>query len=596
MKYSSRLQTKTKIVFDPEPIEKVYSLGDSEVIAKLMVDLLIEYSFHKLRKKYVESLTRSLALEYTFRILDLLPSYDAHLPIHHGPLDEANDHFVPEIERPRFDNWASDKLPTKHLIDEHKIGFEGEDEKGHIKMPFKFIKNDTNNPNNVRRTGKFDNKDPDKLIEMVDKLDDYDEKISPILHADEKRKGKPFSNLNLFSLQKHQKEVDEAPQIDLVPLESNCKVENDIFYSKEEEKAIEIYFREKEAEKIRKKRIDEDMHLEEEKKKKKFNDGGLPAIVFDAEGNFMKIKYPDTEKFPTLPDSKFVVRTDAEMREYREKHKIKDPYLALRRRTTLIDRKMPEKPYKVYLIDEKKEEVIPEVYFQPDPLKSVTLSQGVDLICYDKKKKGEKYRHPEKIDTSDFYQLLSQFKPKTQVVNTLKKTEIEKQITEKLDEEASFHSNKYSNLYMILSTDEDTTDQKHSPRGLEQKFSTFLRKSDDLIGDRIKRRNVLWKNGKGVTFDKIVKTDSNFKLDSIDMIENEFLYNNLQFGEDPRANSRNIKKKKQIQPKSTHGDITLELGKLTKYPRERMSREVLISTGRMTMNADSSRKTLNTKR
>jgi hypothetical protein len=369
-------------------------------------------------------------------------------------------------------------------------------------------------------------------------------------------------------------------------------VENDIFYSKEDEKAIEIYFREKEAEKVRKRKMDEDIQNEEEKKKKKFNDGGLPAIVFDAEGNFMKVKYPDPEKFVNLADSKFVVRTEAEMKLYREKMKLKDPYqLIPKRRTTILDRRLLEKPYRIYLTDEKVEEPVPELNFQPDPLRSVILSQGVNMTFYNNKKKGEKFKNPNKIDNKEFNELLYQYRPKyTMIKSKVDSINDEKQISEKAEECNSFHSNKFSNVYMILSTEEDTFEQKGSPRGLEEKFSTFLETGDKLIKHRIKKRNIPWKNDKGGTYDKIIRTDTNLRLETIDLLDNELIYQNIVMGDDPRKFSRNTKKIDAIAPKSTHGDIFQELGKLTKYPRERMSREVLISTGKISLQPDSSRK------
>jgi len=496
---------------------------------------------------------------------------------------------INELERPKQDNWASNKMNVQYSVSEPKPIINNEDNKlayfnsanmKKFKGEFskkKVVKDSKGSNKNLDKSNK-------KLFEIIEGLENEDVKV---LTVKNKKKGKTImknvskdiSISNTLSKDK----INESLQVELVPLASECKIQNDLFFSKEEEKAIEIYFREKEAEKIRKKKIEEELLIEEERKKLKFKENNLNTLLFDKDGNLMKFYNPDPEKLPNIEGGKYIIRSEAELKEYKEKLKKKNKQEKVSKNKKKIEEFQQSLP-RIFLSDENKlEEILPEMNYQPDPIKSIFLSNGVNLTSYNMKKTSERYHVTNKMDSKQFYELVKQHKPGFSLnkpeENSRKKEKI--LITETNEENINNLSNRVSNLYMILTTEDETAENEIKLNQNVEKYSTALRRSDYL--DRIQKRNLHLNNIKGGTYDDIIKTNSNFRIDSIEQLDNDEIYQNLQYYDDNKNKFKLNKKINWVSPK-THGDIIQELGRMTKYPRDRMSRNVLLTTGKISMN------------
>ena len=574
-----------------EEIERVYTLGDSEIICHMVVDMILDYSYQTLRKNYLHSLLKDFTKSFAFQLIEDATQLNIHIQpeiIDTNPIIEFS---IDELERPKQDNWASNKMNVQFSVSEPKPIINNEDNKlahfssANIKKfkgefsKKKVVKDSKGSNKNLDRSNK-------KLFEIIEGLENEDVKV---LNFENKKKGKTFmknvskdtSISNIVSKDK----INESSQVELVPLTSECKIQNDIFFSKEEEKAIEIYFREKEAEKIRKKKIEEELIIEEERKKMKFKENNLNTLLFDKDGNLMKFYNPDPEKLPNIEAGKYIIRSEAELKEFKEKLRKKNKQEKTPKKKKKIEEFQESLP-KIFLSsDNKNEEIVPEMNYQPDPIKSIFLSNGVDLTSYNMKKTSERFHNTNKMDSKQFYDLVKQYKPGFALYkpeeNTKKK---EKTLISEINEENINNlSNRMSNLYMILTTEDETAENEIKLNQNVEKYSTALRRSDYLISDRIKKRNLHLNNIKGGTYDDIIKTNSNFRIDSIEQLDNDEVYQNLQYYYDNKNKLKFNKKINWVSPK-THGDLMQELGRMTKYPRDRMSRNILLTTGKISMN------------
>lgn len=594
MKNKTNLPINVKNKQIVEEIERVYTLGDSEIICKMILEMIISYSYQKLRKNYLNSLLKGFTKSFTFQLIEEVSDLKINIKPEILENNLIPEVYIDELERPKQDNWASNKMNVIFSLTEPNPIINTEELKlGYINSPnMKLIKGENSKRKNVKESKGSSNKILDKsgkkLFEIIEGLENEDGKFFP---DDEKKKKKAFlKNIKKDSVSNtvSNDKVSELSQVELIPLTSECKIHNDIFFSKEEEKAIEIYFREKEAEKVRKKKIEEELLLDEERKKMKFKESNLNTLVYDKEGNLMKINYPDPEKFTHLEGGKYIIRSEAELKQYKEKLKKKQnnkkEKLTLKKKKILSDMDLQESLPKIYITEEKVEEQIPEMNYQPDPIKSISLSNGVKLTSYNMKKTSERFSIVNKMDSHQFYDLVKLYKPgyfiqKTDE-NINKKDKIG--ITETNEENINNLSNRFSNVYMILTTEDETIDNETKLKPNIEKYSSALR-----ISERIKKRNL--HQIKGGTYDDIVKTNSNFRLDTIEQLDNDEVYQNLQYYVDDKNKLKLKKKVDWISPK-THGDITQELGRMTKYPRERISRNLLISTGKVSLNTVKNKK------
>ena len=268
------------------------------------------------------SLKNDFTSGFTFRILKEISDFEPHI-LKEGPDDFNSSVVIHEVEKSRIDCWASNKLGIGSCYfgskpNEDKIGntnqYFSSDLLGKIKMNNNFkakaikIKDIYPNSNKI-------SKDNTKLNQVVENI--LEENITSSIEIKRKTNVKTGAKSFFRSGTISSKEDDEIAQSDLVPLKTDCIINNDIYFGKEEEKAIEIYFRQREIDKLRKKKMEIDLLEENEKKNKRINEDNYPYIIYDMEGNLIKPVVQNPDKLRQLPDSKYVVRTEEEMRKYK---------------------------------------------------------------------------------------------------------------------------------------------------------------------------------------------------------------------------------------------------------------------------------------
>ena len=334
--------------------------------------------------------------------------------------------------------------------------------------------------------------------------------------------------------------------------------------------------------------MEHDQIEENERKKKKINDDYLPYLSYDMDGNFIKPIVQNPDKLRHLLESKYRIRTQEQIKKIKDS-KIKGKFEKISKKTE--KKTTPPKLRPIYLTEEKVEEPNPELYFQPDPLYSITLSEGVNLESYNRKKEGEKYKNIEKMDKKLFNQFLTEYEPKRNqlIIKEERKNDTRDEYIKELDEEylGNENSNRNSKVMMILTTDEDTLVDGN--RINKDKYSSNLRKSEmELINNKINTRNPISKIKK-INQDKIVNTNSNFNLNTIDLMDDDKLFQkwgNNQSKHISYEKHKNI----TILPKS-HGNIYSELGHLSKFPRDRKPREFLKTSGKFIISKENQKVT-----
>ena len=577
MKKQTNLKTTQKISLkNNDIIERVYTLGDSETISKIIVALIINLAYHKIRNKYINSFQKPFINKFTMKLIKELTNFELNIELQ-PDLFENNNILIYEIEKPRIDSWASDKCSVENkFLEQLKPIAESAEEENNP------------SPNFKRRNGRLTTgnckigteRNTIKISELA-KLRE-DKKISFIPKYEE-IKEKKVKKVKIVENNKNV-EFEDLPQLELNPMKSECKEEIDEFYDKDREKADQLYFREKEAERKRRTRLEAELLEDDEKKKKQSQEEPLAMIITDSSGNLLKPFIINADKLRGFAESKFIIRNEEELKEYKEKLRLKEKRLKEGKNADLTNNlekvkieKIP-KIERMFLKNEVIQEFVPELYFQPEPVKSHVLSEGVDMTYYKQKKKGGNFpKNPNKMDKSEFNFILSQIKPK---YNKKQENQSIAKISEIPEENYNTinNTNKNSKVFMILTTEEDTFTQEKTKGNKEEKFSSIFQK--DLINERLKNRNPPWKIEKKESNTNFVKTDSNIRFDTLQHLDDDRLYDKLLYQYDGKSSTNRLRK--TILPK-THGNLTVELGLLSKYPRERIAREILRTTGKISV-------------
>ena len=418
-----QLKSNQKISLkDNKIIERVYTLGDSEIISKNIVDLIIYLAYHKIRNKYISGLKKKFVNKYVMKLINELTNVDLHIE-HQPELTENSNVLIKEIKKPRIDNWASDKVLVDFKFDndyikpiievvEEELSSSPNFKRSSVRRTTTKMRKGTLiiNDRSIVRNSDFTRTREDGKLSIIPKFEDIKEKKI--------KKDK----IEEFPKNRKNEELDNTPQIDLNPLKSECKEEIKGFDDKDKDKAIILYFREKEAERIRKLKNEAELLADEEKKKKQALEDPLPTMITDSLGNLLKTYQINTDKLRGLAESKFIIRTEEELKEYKELLKLKEN--KQKDWNITIEKKNPpekfqisekiKKTQKIFLYNEVIQEPVPELYFQPEPIKSHVLSEGVNMTYYNQKKRGGNFpKIPDKMDKSDFNNILSQLKPKT---------------------------------------------------------------------------------------------------------------------------------------------------------------------------------------
>ena len=555
-----------------DTIENEYKLGESEIIAKDIIKVVINYALLEIRKKFIRSLRREYVLKNTFNLIEDFVRFKL---IEFPPFDAStNDELIiTQTRQSKIDTWASNK--TKIGLEDPKKDHNNEIYKGHLLVNFRpfEVKNKEKN-NNKRQFDDSIGKNTDKSSSshnIASNLPKTLVNVPKILLNNNEIAGLNKNKkliLTEHSSSKNKKDSTERSLISLV--DDNPKKimdENELC----EYRALTTYFNQKEQDIIRKKKIEKDLEeklIEEEKQKKKINDN-LKVHSYDADGKFIFIKPIDPEKLTTFAYPKYQIKRKTKRSKDLNKEIKTNTYNVLTNESNGKFITVPNDPKEVFLP--------PEIYSQPDPLITVIPSNGVNLTSSGKTKAGNMFSFENRMNQKEFDLMLTKLYPKRIHVNNKLFEHINDEIkdlkenskTDNLNEEYPIQK-RLSNIF--ITEDEEIIETLNNIKS-NPSITNFKKCRIKDPNDKLNKSKI--SNG-------MVKKSQDFNYQNINRIDNDDIYHNFA----PNSYSLNGTNRKSIMnlPISKHGLISQELGILKKYPRERMPQNILAISGKLEIN------------
>jgi hypothetical protein len=345
---------------------EVFSLNQAEYVSKKIIDEILFHTFETIRIHNVKQMDIDYSVFRNFINLQMIVNLGLIKSEKEIELIKKND-FVFDVNPCKIDAWASGraKIITSTQPKEQ--------------MAPSAPRSDKNN-----ESSKTKKKEKDK-----DKLDNT-----------------AYKNRKNIDQKKIVKEPPpkELPMDDIRPIEE--KKETKTFnYDEMKLKGYRAYFQEKQIETLKRKQLEKEQAeraKEEEKKLKQVKDlmNAGKLVSWDATGTFLPIKsLKETElKNPPQPRQKIL-----DTKTVYDQDNIFD-----------LDEEGNPKKKKILEISKDKIPTIPKIenYYQPNPLVSHNIQQGVTLEFYGHKKSGGKYDvGGGRLTMDQYHQLLEQIKP-----------------------------------------------------------------------------------------------------------------------------------------------------------------------------------------
>jgi hypothetical protein len=565
-----------------QSVEKGYCLGDSELIAKLIIDNLVQYAMWHSRMKFVDNHIIDFARCSVFSKIYLLENYSRN-KFEGNVLSEYDLYTVPESSKCPIDNFASDytKCQVQMFEDIKKVPIFHHNSS----PPKKFTA--------IKGSEKKSKKKKDK--EKSEKEKEKPDKIKTSEHLAEDDESRPSINSHQNAI--HQKEIIKV-QCDDIEDEINYYKFNNVIYKGEnaerQAKNLKSYFDFKESERDRlykKKKEEEQLKLKTEDKVKKFlsNPNNIQTLNF--EGKLINLKIQDPSLLPSDPVPIF---NFGNAKPPIKKNKIK-------RKTNLDEEKKENKDLlqelkedKIYIesLKQNNEGRSKEVFFQPDPLVSIDPEKGVILVSNLKKKKGEEYNIEGRMSQAEFDQLAKEL-----VVKESKNFEVDKRksmesLLSAVHEESKAKTTKGEIQYTNILDQVPDIDDQDSIKTKMKKTKQMTQKIKSLPKinpiNEAKINGKLAKSSSTINFRTTKGTSNivsskNYDYLKLPKFKEGDIYCEFDVNEMKNNEHKPSKTNLFVQPKS-HGNLILELGKMKKYPRDRLSKDIQSSLlGKSTM-------------
>ena len=353
----------------------VFSLNQAEYVSKKIIDEVLFKTFETIRIHNVKQMDGDYSVYRNFINLQMIVNLGLIKAEKENELITQND-FIFEVNPCKIDAWASGRAKIITSA-----------------QPKEQLAPSTSKADKNNESSKMKKKDKEKTeIAYKGKKNDLLKKVV---------KEPP---------------PKELPMDDIRPIEE--KKESKIFnYDEMKLKGYRAYFQEKQIETQKRKQLEKEQAeraKEEEKKLKQVKDlmNAGKLVSWDANGTFLPIKLVKEGdlKNPPQPRQKII-----DSKTIYDQDKLFD-----------LDEKGNPKKKKILEIAQ---ETIPEIpktvnYYQPNPLVSFNIPQGVTMDFYGKKKSGGKYDFGGgRLTIDQYHQLLEQIKPYANA-----------QIEEKIDE------------------------------------------------------------------------------------------------------------------------------------------------------------------
>ena len=465
----------------------VFSLNQAEYVSKKIIDEILFHTFETIRIHNVKQMESEYSVYQNFINLEMIVNLGLIKSEKEIELIKQND-FNFDVNPCKIDAWASGRAkiitstqPKEQLVPSAPRA-------------------DKNN-----ESAKMKKKEKDKL--------------------DMTSKGR--KNLDLLKKVVKEPPPKELPMDDIRPIEE--KKESKTFnYDEMKLKGYRAYFQEKQIETQKRKQLEKEQAeraKEEEKKLKQVKDlmNAGKLVSWDANGTFLPIKQVKESDLKTPPQPRQKIKED---KTIYDQDKLFD-----------LDENGNPKKKKVLEVAQEKIPEIPKTvnYYQPNPLISHNIPQGVTMDFYGHKKSGGKFDvGGGRLTMDQYHQLLDQLKPyQNAQIEERREESIDETENEKQEEKTEEGGEK---------KDKDTKEDKSLGKKKKGKYSGgkklyFLFKDEILKEEEDQKKkknqeNIIKKKKKPeekkqkLKIDKIELKDFNYQ--EIKNTQDKSIYNELK--------------------------------------------------------------------
>ena len=370
----------------------VFSLNQAEYVSKKIIDEILFHTFETIRIHNVKQMDIDYSVYRNFINLEMIVNLGLIKSEKEIELIKNND-FIFDVNPCKIDAWASGRAKIITST-----------------QPKEQIIPSVPRPDKNNESSKAKKKDKDKT-----KLEN-----NTIT-----RNRNIINTKNIIVKEQPPKEL---PMDDIRPIEEKKETKS-FNYDEMKLKGYRAYFQEKQIETLKRKQLEKEQAeraKEEEKKLKQVKDlmNAGKLVSWDANGTFLPIKsLKDTElKNPPQPRQKIM-----DNKTIYDQDNIFD-----------LDEEGNPKKKKILEISKDKIPTIPKIenYYQPNPLVSHNIQQGVVLEFYGHKKSGGKYDvGGGRLTMEQYHQLLDQINPyENAQIEERADESSEKEVSEKKEE------------------------------------------------------------------------------------------------------------------------------------------------------------------
>jgi len=468
----------------------VFSLNQAEYVSKKIIDEILFHTFETIRIHNVKQMDNDYSVYRNFINLQMIVNLGLIKSEKEIELIKNND-FVFDVNPCKIDAWASGraKIITSTQPKEQMVPT-------------------APRPDKNNESSKTKKKDKDK-VKLDTNVTNRNRNI-----------------INPKNIVVKEQPPKELPMDDIRPIEEKKETKS-FNYDEMKLKGYRAYFQEKQIETLKRKQLEKEQAeraKEEEKKLKQVKDlmNAGKLVSWDANGTFLPIKsLKDTElKNPPQPRQKIM-----DNKTIYDQDNIFD-----------LDEEGNPKKKKILEISKDKVPTVPKIenYYQPNPLVSHNIQQGVILEFYGHKKSGGKYDvGGGRLTMEQYHQLLEQIKPYENA-----------QIEERADESSDKEGNDNKEKEEENEEDGDKKEKKgEKTPGKKKKGMSGSKKLYFLFRDEIKaeedhkrkiknQENIIKKKKKPeekkakAKIDKIELKNFNFK--EIKNTQDKSIYNELK--------------------------------------------------------------------
>ena len=470
------MKKKKQLLFTIEELLKEFpsNSNEGEVVVKDIINTVINQGAFELRLRDVYNLEPEYTLERTFAVSELYVNLSLlnNKQIDNEP-QEKHKMIVKEIKTNKIDSWAFNK--TRIINDSKTTVITKASEKdigiGNRVLPLKkklrtrekedlYKKNLNNHDNTItmnysESTLNFNNKlnnnlDKTKISQNSKRKDSIKLGLNGNNTSNVTNPERRSSNVTASKL--------EQPKVEMEFFSLPPEVYDEQDFNDEKNLMIKKYrklFEEMEKDKAIKDKQNKEYELKQieldKRKSKILEEMSKKTMSFDFEGKLVKIKTSQLDKLgrQMLPQDRIYIPNLNDIN------------------TTETDKNIQSTVLKF----SPNKYILPESFYQPNPLKNYELSNGVDLEYYGQKKKGEDFPLIDnRMTVNEFKRLFEEFKPKIGLLqdDRIKPLDIklEKDKLEKINEYdmTSVHRSSIYNdtirLNELLKEDEDESKDK----------------------------------------------------------------------------------------------------------------------------------------